>query len=60
MASEVRRDRSKGHRRGHDCCEQGFGGQTSQTPEHGRSYAAERGETSGALVCGSSKRIIKR
>lgn len=44
----------------HDRREQCLGGKTSQPPQSRRRQAAKRGEISGALVCGSSKRVIKR
>jgi hypothetical protein len=49
-----------GHLHGHESCKQGFGCKGCQSPDQRRSYAAPRGEISGALVCGSSKRAIRR
>ena len=44
----------------YDGGEQNARGENRQAPERWRGHAAKRGEDSGALVCGSSSRIINR
>ena len=48
------------HGRRYDSRKQRFGCKACEAPKRGRGYAAMRGEISGALVCGSSRRIINR
>ncbi len=48
------------HGRWHDRREQCLGSKACEAPKRWCGYAAMRGEISGALVCGSSRRIISR